>query len=126
MTDYSSSISAKKFSNNENDEAVFDGLKSGLWVRLSGNIQEDQYARELVMNIYDLQVVDHANRQEVYQGEENILNCMHTNMSAMDAVTDFSGVAKLAKAGGKLPWLLLILVMFRDSLRHQLLVQKMV
>ena len=39
-------------------------------MRLSGNIQEDQYARELVMNIYDLQVVDHANRQEVYQGEE--------------------------------------------------------
>ncbi|WP_273949593.1 PolC-type DNA polymerase III [Leuconostoc mesenteroides] len=102
LTDYSSSISAKKFSNNENDEAVFDGLKSGLWVRLSGNIQEDQYARELVMNIYDLQVVDHANRQEVYQGEEKHIELhAHTNMSAMDAVTDFSGVAKLAKSWGQ-------------------------
>lgn len=102
ITDYSSSISAKKFSNNESDEAVFEGLKAGLWVRLSGNVQEDTYARELVMNIYDLQVIDHANRQEDYTGEQQRIELhVHTNMSTMDAVTNYSEVAKLAKNWGQ-------------------------
>lgn len=102
ITDYSSSISAKKFSNNENDEAVFDQIKPGMWVRLSGNVQEDTYARELVLNIYDLQVIDHANRAELYQGETKHIELhVHTAMSAMDAVTDYGALAKLAKSWGQ-------------------------
>ncbi|MDD9138988.1 PolC-type DNA polymerase III [Fructobacillus sp. CRL 2054] len=102
ITDYSSSISAKKFSNNEQDEAVFDQLKAGCWIKARGNVQEDTYARELVLNIYDLQVVDHQNRQEEYQGEEKRIELhAHTNMSGMDAVTDFGQVAKLAKSWGQ-------------------------
>ncbi|MBS9338034.1 PolC-type DNA polymerase III [Fructobacillus sp. M2-14] len=101
ITDYSSSISAKKFSNNEQDEAVFEQLKSGCWIKARGNVQEDTYARELVLNIYDLQVIDHEDRQEPYEGEEKRIELhAHTNMTAMDAVTDFGQVAKLAKKWG--------------------------
>jgi len=102
ITDYSSSIAAKKFSNNETDEAVFDGLKAGMWVRMSGNVQEDTYARELVLNIYDLQVVDHKQRQETYQGDRKRIELhVHTAMSSMDAVTHYSQVGKLAKDWGQ-------------------------
>lgn len=101
LTDYSSSISAKKFSNNENDEAVFENIQKGMWVRLRGNIQEDQYQRELALNIYDLQVVDHQERQEPYDGETKRVELhVHSNMSAMDAVTDYAKVAQLAKSWG--------------------------
>ncbi|KAA8371021.1 PolC-type DNA polymerase III [Leuconostoc carnosum] len=102
ITDYSSSIAAKKFSNNETDEAVFDGLKAGMWVRMSGNVQEDTYARELVLNIYDLQVVDHKQRQETYQGDRKRIELhVHTAMSSMDAVTHYAQVGKLAKNWGQ-------------------------
>ena len=102
VTDYSSSIAAKKFSNNETDEAVFDGLKAGMWVRLSGNVQEDTYARELVMNIYDLQVIDHESRVDNYPDDKKHIELhVHTNMSTMDAVTDYGAVAKLAKSWGQ-------------------------
>ncbi|MGX7052130.1 PolC-type DNA polymerase III [Leuconostoc palmae] len=102
LTDYSNSISAKKFSNNETDEAVFDHIKPGMWVRISGNVQEDTYARELVMNIYDLQVIDHENREETYQDPKKHIELhVHTSMSAMDAVTDYTKVAKLAKRWGQ-------------------------
>ncbi|CAH1854583.1 PolC-type DNA polymerase III [Convivina intestini] len=102
LTDYSSSISAKKFSNNENDEAVFDEIKTGMWVKMSGNVQEDQYAHELVMNIYDLEVIDHEDRSEPYEGDEQRIELQaHTNMSAMDAVTNFDQVGALAKKWGQ-------------------------
>lgn len=102
ITDYSSSIAAKKFSNNEQDEAVFEQLKAGCWVKARGKVQEDTYARELVLNIYDLQVVDHQNRQETYEGDEKRIELhAHTNMTGMDAVTDFGQMAKLAKSWGQ-------------------------
>lgn len=102
VTDYSSAITAKKFSNNETDEAVFEDLKAGMWVRMSGNIQEDTYARELVLNIYDLQVIDHEGRQEKYQGDKKRIELqVHSKMSSMDAVTDYGAVAKLAKSWGQ-------------------------
>jgi len=102
VTDYSSAIAAKKFSNNESDEAVFENLKTGMWVRMSGNVQEDTYARELVLNIYDLQVIDHEGRQEKYQGDKKRIELqVHSTMSSMDAVTDYAAVAKLAKNWGQ-------------------------
>ncbi|GAP00761.1 DNA polymerase III catalytic subunit, PolC type [Fructobacillus fructosus] len=102
ITDYSSSISAKKFSNNEQDEAVFEQIKAGCWVKVRGKVQEDTYARELVLNIYDLQVVDHQDRQDSYQGDEKRIELhTHTNMTGMDAVTDFGQVAKLARSWGQ-------------------------
>ena len=102
VTDYSSAIAAKKFSNNENEEAVFENLKIGTWVRLSGNVQEDTYARELVLNIYDLQAIDHEGRQETYQGDKKRVELhVHSTMSTMDAVTDYASVAKLAKSWGQ-------------------------
>ncbi|AEJ30301.1 MULTISPECIES: PolC-type DNA polymerase III [Leuconostoc] len=102
ITDYSSAIAAKKFSNNETDEAVFDGLKTGMWVRMSGNIQEDTYARELVLNIYDLQVIDHDSRQETYTEDVKRIELhVHSTMSTMDAVTNYAAVAQLAKSWGQ-------------------------
>ncbi|GAP00522.1 PolC-type DNA polymerase III [Fructobacillus ficulneus] len=102
ITDYSSSITAKKFSNNEQDEAIFDQLKAGLWVKVRGNVQEDTYARELALNIYDLQVVDHENRAEEYEGDQQRIELQaHSNMSGMDAVTNFTAVTKLAKGWGQ-------------------------
>src|SRR5699024_6045248 len=40
VTDYSSSFSVKIFSNNEKDEANFEKVKKGIWVRVRGSVQE--------------------------------------------------------------------------------------
>lgn len=40
VTDYSSSMVIKKFSRNEEDEAMFDALAVGKWVKIRGSVQK--------------------------------------------------------------------------------------
>ncbi|MCZ3394164.1 OB-fold nucleic acid binding domain-containing protein, partial [Enterococcus faecium] len=60
VTDYTSSITIKKFSRNEADEQLFSAIRKGLWVRVRGSIQEDSFMKDLTMNAYDIMEVDHA------------------------------------------------------------------
>ena len=54
------------------------------------------------MNIYDLQVIDHESRVDTYPDDKKHIELhVHTNMSTMDAVTDYGAVAKLAKSWGQ-------------------------
>ncbi len=101
MTDYTSSFSVKKFSNNSNDEAVFEAIQKGSWIRVRGSIQEDTFMKDLVMNAQDLIEVKHASRQDTAPANQKRVELhLHTNMSTMDAtnsVGDF--VAQAAKWG---------------------------
>ncbi|MBF7139959.1 PolC-type DNA polymerase III [Pediococcus pentosaceus] len=99
VTDYTSSITIKKFSRNEADEQLFSAIKKGLWVRVRGSIQEDSFMKDLTMNAYDIMEVDHADRQDTATDKRVELH-LHTNMSTMDATNGISDlVGQAAKWG---------------------------
>ncbi|GAA2852272.1 PolC-type DNA polymerase III [Pediococcus damnosus] len=103
VTDYSSSITVKKFSKNEAEEQLFANIKKGLWVKVRGSIQEDTFMRDLTLNAYDVMEVSHATRKDTAPADKKRVELhLHTNMSQMDAtnnITDY--VNQAAKWGQK-------------------------
>lgn len=98
ITDYSSSFLVKKFSNNEKDVAVFEGIKVGSWIRVRGSIQEDTFMRDLVMNCQDLVTIEKETRKDTVKEEDKRVELhVHTNMSTMDATNKVSDI--VAQAG---------------------------
>ncbi|MGY3765353.1 PolC-type DNA polymerase III [Vagococcus vulneris] len=101
MTDYTSSFSVKKFSNNDKDVAVFDAIKKGSWLRVRGSIQEDTFMRDLVMNCQDLLEVKHAIRKDTApDGQKRAELHLHTNMSTMDATNSATDLVTQAGKWG--------------------------
>ena len=103
VTDYSSSFVIKKFSRDENDEALFDALKPRKWIKARGSVQEDTYMRDLTINAYDIMEVHHEERQDTAPEDQKRVELhLHTNMSQMDATNSISDyVAQAAKWGQK-------------------------
>lgn len=103
ITDYTSSFVVKKFSRNEEDEALFDSLKNGMWIKVRGNVQEDNYMRDLAINAYDINEVSHESRKDTApENEKRVELHVHSNMSMMDATNSISDyVAQAAKWGHK-------------------------
>ncbi|HLR92859.1 MAG TPA: PolC-type DNA polymerase III, partial [Atopostipes sp.] len=101
MTDYSSSLTVKKFSNNEQDEAIFANIKPGMWLKAQGSIQEDTYTNELGMMAQSLQETFHEPRKdEAPEGEKRVELHAHTNMSMMDSVVDVTDLVETAAKFG--------------------------
>ncbi|UDM79453.1 PolC-type DNA polymerase III [Vagococcus fluvialis] len=101
MTDYTSSFSVKKFSNNDKDVAVFEAIKEGSWLKVRGSIQEDTFMRDLVMNCQDLIEVKHAERKDtVPEDQKRVELHAHTNMSTMDAVSSATALVTQAAKWG--------------------------
>ncbi|MCX2456149.1 PolC-type DNA polymerase III [Lacticaseibacillus nasuensis] len=87
ITDYTSSFLVKKFSNGAEDEAIFDQIHEGMWLRVRGSVQEDNFSRELTVMANDIQEVAHPVKQDTAAGDKRIELHLHTNMSQMDAIT---------------------------------------
>jgi DNA polymerase-3 subunit alpha (Gram-positive type) len=101
MTDYTSSFSVKKFSNNDKDVAVFEAIKEGSWLKVRGSIQEDTFMRDLVMNCQDLIEVKHAERKDTApENQKRVELHAHTNMSTMDAVSSATALVTQAAKWG--------------------------
>lgn len=103
VTDYTSSITMKRFSSGKDDEQIFAALQKGNWIRTRGLVQEDNYSRELTFNINDLALMAHQDRQDkADEGDKRVELHLHTTMSQMDAVSSPSElVAQAAKWGHK-------------------------
>ena len=103
VTDYTSSFSVKMFSNNEQDEMAFERIKKGKWVKVRGNVQEDTFMRDLVLNARDVNEVQMAERKDrAPEDEKRVELHLHSNMSQMDAINSVSDyVAQAAKWGHK-------------------------
>lgn len=101
LTDYSSSLTVKKFSNNETDEAMFANIKPGMWLKAQGSIQEDTYTNELGMMAQSLQETFHESRKDqAPEGEKRIELHAHSNMSMMDSTVDVKDLVKTAADWG--------------------------
>ena len=103
MTDYTSSFSMQKWVKNEEEALKFDMIKKKSWLRVRGNVEVNNFTRDLTMNVQDVQEVVHYERKDLMpEGERRVEFHAHTNMSTMDALPEVEElVAKAAKWGHK-------------------------
>lgn len=103
ITDYTSSFTCKKFSNNASDEEIFGSIKKGMWLKVRGSVQEDTFMRDLVVNAQDVQETSHVERKDTQPDDEKRVELhAHTTMSQMDAtITATDLVEQAAKWGHK-------------------------
>ena len=103
MTDYTSSFSMQKWVKNEEEAQKFDLIKKNSWLRVRGNVEMNNFTRDLTMNVQDVQEVVHYDRKDLMpEGERRVEFHAHTNMSTMDALPEVEEiVATAAKWGHK-------------------------
>ena len=88
VTDYSGSLKLKIFAKNEEvEELKLGSIKSGATLLVSGKLDYDSFARDIVISVNSLIKVKRIPKMDNYPEKRVELHC-HTNMSAMDAVTD--------------------------------------
>ena len=101
ITDYTSSLTVKKFSRNQEDEALFEQVNEGDWLKVRGSVQEDTFMKDLTLNAYDINQVSHPSRKDqAPEGEKRVELHLHTTMSQMDATNSVSDYVKQALKWG--------------------------
>ena len=88
ITDYSGSIKVKVFgTNKEIEDMKLASIKNGTALLILGKVDYDSYARDITISPNSLIKVKRIPKMDNYPEKRVELHC-HTNMSAMDAVTD--------------------------------------
>ena len=101
MTDYSSSFSMQKWVKNEEEAQKFDLIKKNSWLRVRGNVEMNNFTRDLTMNVQDVQEVVHYERKDLMpEGERRVEFHAHTNMSTMDALPEVEKIVETAAKWG--------------------------
>ena len=100
ITDNTNSITAKVFIKDENHTAkLVENITDGKYVKIKGDIQYDQYIKELV--IFPNSIVEAEKKIRVDNAAEKRIELhAHTGMSAMDGITGASDIIKRAKEWG--------------------------
>ncbi|RHW48289.1 PolC-type DNA polymerase III [Bombilactobacillus bombi] len=94
-TDYTSSFVIKKFSKQNDAHDIFAEFHEGVWLKVRGSVQEDNYSHELTINAYDINIIKKIGRQDT-AADKRIELHVHTNMSQMDAVSSTKDIVKQA------------------------------
>lgn len=97
LTDYSDSISVKAFATSKQDPA--DQVKPGMWLRVKGNLQYDEYAKETILLARSIQVAPSPQLSDE-AAEKRIELHLHTKMSAMDSIVELEKAIKMAADWG--------------------------
>ncbi len=99
ITDFDDSIMVKIFSRDKDDIPQFQRLSDGMWVKVRGSVQHDQFVRELVLIANDINQITPETRADLAEDKRVELH-LHTPMSAMDAVSSVKDlVGQAAKWG---------------------------
>lgn len=87
MTDYTSSFAMQKWAKDDNDLKKYDIIAKGAWLRVRGNIENNQWTKTLTMNVQDVKEIVHKDRKDLMpEGQKRVEFHAHTNMSTMDAL----------------------------------------
>ena len=98
MTDYTSSVSVKKYMETKDAEKVQDKLKPGMWVRVQGLVKLNR-DNEPYLDPDHINKITHTERMDT-AAEKRVELHLHTQMSSMDALTNTKEViAQAAKWG---------------------------
>ncbi|WP_418491055.1 exonuclease domain-containing protein, partial [Faecalibacillus faecis] len=104
ITDYTDSIMVKRFENNTNnnidDIKILD--KGKVWIKATGEIRLDNYARETVMMARSIEIVKEPASKQDNAKEKRVELHTHSKMSAMDGIGNISDyINQVAKWGHK-------------------------
>ena len=96
LTDAADSITCKYFCPKDfNDE----GIEKGKYLQVAGNVEYDDYEKELIVKIQDLQITSEEIKRMDDAKEKRIELHLHTGMSSMDGIKSFKEYAAKAKLG---------------------------
>lgn len=96
VTDYTNSITCKKFLNKSKDDIQsFDSIKNGSTLLISGKIKFDTYAKTYILEPRNVSETKREEKKDIAEIKRVELHC-HTIMSSMDAVTPASELIKRA------------------------------
>ncbi|MCR4890337.1 MAG: PolC-type DNA polymerase III [Ruminococcus sp.] len=101
VTDYSGSLMVKLFAktSDEQELALYSGIKNGTTLLISGKVDYDQFAHDISVMPNSIIKVKRIPKMDCYPEKRVELHC-HSNMSAMDAVTDPVTLINRAAAWG--------------------------
>lgn len=99
ITDYTGSYTVKLFETKENCSFFIDKIKEGATVMVRGEVVYDKWSKEYVIQLRNLMLIG---KKEVTDDEEEkrVELHMHSNMSAMDALSDAGKLVKRAAKWG--------------------------
>ncbi|AKG05730.1 PolC-type DNA polymerase III [Salimicrobium jeotgali] len=101
VTDYTDSFSVKMFSRGDDQAVIFKQVKAGMWVKMRGGIQTDNFTNELTMMANDIIQIKVKEREDTApEGEKRVELHAHTTMSQMDAPVSPSALIKQAADWG--------------------------
>ncbi|HFI0812031.1 TPA: PolC-type DNA polymerase III [Streptococcus suis] len=101
MTDYTSSFTMQKWAKNEEEAQKFDMVKKGNWLRVRGNVETNNFTRDLTMNVQEVQEIKKEIRKDLMPDDEKRIEFhAHTNMSTMDALPAVEDLIARAAAWG--------------------------
>ena len=91
ITDYTDSISVKRFSRDKEDAEMLSMVKKGMWVKVRGSVQNDTFMRDLVMMANDIHEIRPKVRMDTApEGEKRVELHLHSRMSQMDSAATIS------------------------------------
>ena len=102
LNDSNDSVNAKYFTRNIVEyEKLQEKLKVGTWVKIRGNVREDKYLRDFVINISDLEIIPNPkSKKEDKAPIKRVELHTHTHMSQMDSVVNVLDLINRAKDYG--------------------------
>ena len=99
LTDYTGSFQMKLFIDPEKDKTDTGKLKKGVTVIVYGDIEFDTFSRDVSIRPMSIVAVKKKERTDNAEKKRVELH-LHTNMSAMDAITDAGTLIKRAHSWG--------------------------
>lgn len=101
ITDYTDSLMVKSFSRDKKDAEKFTGLRKGMWVKVRGGVQNDTFARDLVMIANDIEEIRPEQKKDSAPVDAKRVELhAHTVMSQMDATVTATELIRRAKEWG--------------------------
>ncbi|MDD3165259.1 MAG: PHP domain-containing protein, partial [Oscillospiraceae bacterium] len=99
ITDYTGSIRISQFMEEAQAKPILDRVQTGMWLKIQGRMDVDRYEHENVLHPNAIEVGKRTLRED--RGEDKRVELhLHTNMSAMDALTDPGEAVKTAARWG--------------------------
>ena len=87
--------------NEEEYNQILKGIKKGKWYRIVGNVEMDNYLRQMILNGRSIESIKSKDIAITDEEEEKRVELhTHTKMSAMDGVIDAKELVKFAKGLG--------------------------
>ncbi|OPJ57129.1 PolC-type DNA polymerase III [Alkalithermobacter paradoxus] len=101
VTDYSNSINCKLFLRENNKENILNNIKIDTFLKIRGDVIFDTYSQEMILSISDIETYEYKEKTDDCN-EKRVELHLHTQMSAMDAVSSAKKlIERAAKWGHK-------------------------